>query len=413
MKTSMKLFKDYPEWEEMMPYKVTGIREVNAHIHTPYSFSAFRDLEEPFRMAREEGVEALGINDFNTVRGYDEFFRLAGTYSVFPLFNIEFIGLLEKEQREGVLVNDPNNPGRTYFSGKGLRYPFVPPPDEEHLLDDLRDKGNDQVRRMVEKANAYFREQVPEVQLSFERIVGELARGVVRERHVAKAIRMEVQQLGDEQRQREIYTRMFGGDPPRAALHDIAALENEIRARLLKKGGPAFIPEDPDAFLPVPRIISYILKAGGIPCYPVLLDNPSGYITPYEEDKIRLAASLEELNVFAVEFIPGRNDLRILEDYAEYFDRRGFLVLFGTEHNTPAMQPLRVTSRGGVPLTPRLREIAWNSACIVAAHQYQISRGKTGIVDPDGFANSEQRGILTALGAAVIGYFRKINKAPI
>ncbi len=402
----MKYFKDYPGWNVLMEHRLSGVHDVNAHIHTPYSFSAFRDLEEPFRMAVEEKVEALGINDFNTVKGYDGFFRQAGRYGVFPLFNIEFIGLLEEEQKAGIRVNDPNNPGRTYFSGKGLRYPWVPPAGEEHLLDELVAKGNEQVRQMVEKVNAWFAEKAPEIRLSFERIQKELTAGLVRERHVAKAIRLEVEKAGGESKQKELYTRIFGGAPPAADLADAGALENEIRARLLKKGGPAFIPEDPSAFLPVPRIIRFILAAGGIPCYPLLLDDARGNITAFEADKMKLAKTLESMNVFAVEFIPGRNDLHILEEYAEYFYRRGFLVLFGTEHNTPVMQPLKVTCRGGVPLTGTLREIAWESASVVAAHQYQIAQGKTGFVDPDGFANSEQRGILASLGEAVIGYFK-------
>ena len=407
----MKGFKDYPQWNEIMPYALQGIREANAHIHTPYSFSAFKDLEEPFRMAVQEKIEALGINDFNTVKGYDEFFRLANEYKVFPLFNIEFIGLLEKEQKAGILVNDPNNPGRTYFSGKGLRYPWVPPEGYETLLNDLVQAGTAQVEQMVEKANRYFAQTAPEITLSFERIREELAVDLVRERHVAKAIRLEMEKAGDTATQQEIYRKMFGGTPLKASPEDPAAVENEIRSRLLKKGGPAYIPEDPQAFLPVEKIIDFILKAGGIPCYPVLLDDAAGNFTGFEENKVKLAESLEAMNVFAVEFIPGRNDCRILEEYVEFFVRRGFLVLFGTEHNTPAMEPLTVSCRGNTPLPERLREFAWKSACIVAAHQYQISKGKTGFVDADGFANSEQRSLLTTLGAAVIGYFQKHNNA--
>ena len=407
---AMKGFSEYPEWNELMTYKKYGIHEVNAHIHTPYSFSAFKDLEEPFRMAGEEGIAVLGINDFNTVKGYDEFFRLAGDHGVFPLFNIEFIGLLEEEQRTGTLVNDPNNPGRIYFSGKGLRYPWVPPQGEETLLDDLVREGNEQVRQMVEKANAWFEKTAPEIRLSFEKIREELAVELVRERHVAKAIRLAVEEQGDTVRQKEILTRIFEGIAPATEPGNTAALENEIRSRLLKKGGPAFIPEDPDTFLPVSRVVRFILKAGGIPCYPVLLDDARGNITAYERNKETLAANLEDMNVFAVEFIPGRNDCKKLEEYAEYFHLRGFLVLFGTEHNTPEMMPLKVSCRGGVPLPESLREIAWNAACVVAAHQYQISKGKTGFVDPDGFANSEQRGLLTTLGAAVIGYFQQTKE---
>ncbi len=391
----------------MVPYKKEGTFEANAHIHTPYSFSAFRDLEEPFRMAVEEGVDILGINDFNTVKGYDEFFRLAQEYGVFPLFNIEFIGLLEQQQKAGILVNDPNNPGRTYFSGKGLRYPWVAPEGYDTLLDELTAVSSDQVRRMVEKVNEYFGRTVPGIRLSYERIKDELAVDLVRERHVAKAIRLEVERNVPTGEQQETYRRMFGGEPLRAPAGNAAAIENEIRSRLLKKGGPAYIPEDPQAFLPVEKIIDFILRAGGIPCYPVLGDDASGNFTGFEEDKHKLAESLEAMNVFAVEFIPGRNDCSILEDYVEFFVRRGFLVLFGTEHNTPEMIPLKVSCRGQEPLTERLRWVAWRSACIVAAHQYQIARNKRGFVDPDGFANSEQRGLLHTLGASVVGYFQQ------
>ena len=405
----MKGFEDYPAWNELMTYKKEGIHEVNAHVHTPYSFSAFRDLEEPFRKAVDEGVEALGINDFNTVRGYDEFYGYAVKYGVFPLFNIEFIGLLEEKQKEGILVNDPNNPGRTYFSGKGLRFPWVPPQGYEDLLDDLVTRGSEQVARMVARLNDWFAETVPEVRLSFEQIKKELAVDLVRERHVARAVRMAVEKTGGPLQQADVYTRMFGGVPLAAPPEDAAAVENEIRSRLLKKGGGGYIPEDPQAFLPVDRIIDFILKAGGIPCYPVLLDDADGNITDFERDKIRLAEELEAMHVFAVEFIPGRNDCRILTEYVEFFVRRGFVVLFGTEHNTPVMAPLKVSCRDNVPLPEHLREVSWRSACVVAAHQYQIAKGKTGFVEPDGFANSEQRGLLTTLGTAVIGYFQHLN----
>ena len=406
----MKGFGDYPPWNELMTFKKEGIHEVNAHIHTPYSFSAFRDLEEPLRKAVEEGVEVLGINDFNTVRGYEEFYGYAERYGVFPLFNIEFIGLLEEKQRKGILVNDPNNPGRTYFSGKGLRFPWVAPQGYETLLDDLVTKSSEHVGQMVAKLNSWFAENVPEIQLSFEQIRKELAVDLVRERHVARAVRMAVEKMGGRQEQQAVYTRLFGGTPLAADPGDPAAVENEIRSRLLKKGGPGYIPEDPQAFLPVDRIIDFILKAGGIPCYPVLLDDADGNFTGFEKDKAKLAEELEAMHVFAVEFIPGRNDCRHLIEYVEYFILRGFIVLFGTEHNTPAMAPVKVTCRGNTPLPEYLREVAWKSACIVAAHQYQIAKGKTGFVEADGFSNSEQRGLLTTLGAAVIGYFQHLNK---
>ncbi len=44
---------------------------------------------------------------------------------MFPLLNMELIGISKEDQEKGIRVNDPNNPGRTYISGKGLAFPSV------------------------------------------------------------------------------------------------------------------------------------------------------------------------------------------------------------------------------------------------------------------------------------------------
>ena len=41
------------------------IPDVNAHLHTPYSFSAFVDVVDALDRAATEGVRVVGINDFN------------------------------------------------------------------------------------------------------------------------------------------------------------------------------------------------------------------------------------------------------------------------------------------------------------------------------------------------------------
>jgi len=46
--------------------------KVNAHLHTPFSFSAFRDIDEALDRAVAEEVKVLGINDFYTAEGYQE-----------------------------------------------------------------------------------------------------------------------------------------------------------------------------------------------------------------------------------------------------------------------------------------------------------------------------------------------------
>ena len=102
---------------------MSTIIDVNAHLHTPYSFSAFDSIGQAVDMAAREGVKVVGINDFYSMDGYGEWKEECARRSLFPLFNIEFISLNQEDQAAGLRVNDPNNPGRTYLSGKGLNCP--------------------------------------------------------------------------------------------------------------------------------------------------------------------------------------------------------------------------------------------------------------------------------------------------
>ena len=67
---------------------------VNAHIHTPYSFSSFDSIDSIITAAQKENISVLGINDFNTVDGFDEWVEKCYNAGIFPLFNIDFCSKL-------------------------------------------------------------------------------------------------------------------------------------------------------------------------------------------------------------------------------------------------------------------------------------------------------------------------------
>jgi hypothetical protein len=201
---------------------------------------------------------------------------------------------------------------------------------------------------------------------------------------------------------------MYGGKKSKTGMSDAAALENEIRSNLLKSGGAAFVEEDVNSFLELKKIIKIIISAGGIPCYPVLLDDASGKYTEFESDPEKLFDSLRHLGIECIELIPGRNDASRLKSFVEFFHEKGFIITFGTEHNTPEMLPLTVTTRGSIPLDESLKKIAWEGACVIAAHQYLRADGRQGYVLPDGTHNSKQMRELVNLGQLVIEYF--LNK---
>ncbi|MGE4587597.1 MAG: hypothetical protein AB7D05_09670 [Mangrovibacterium sp.] len=407
--TTASIFEKYPEPALLRQEIVSAdgqVLKVNGHFHTPFSFSAFSGIAQVFEMALQEKVKVLGINDFYTTGGYSEFSALAEKYRVFPLFNIEFMALQKDLQAAGVRVNDPNNPGRTYFSGKGLKFPVSLDASMTKRIRGVQEESNRQTAEMTERLNGFLKELGLDIRLPFRDIKTRYAKNLVRERHLAKALRIAVaDRFLTEAGQQAAFEKIFSGEKPKSAIDDAAGLENEIRGKLLKSGGKAFVPEDDKAFLSLEQVIELIVHAGGIPCYPVLLDNGRGGFTDYEGDFGRLYDSLSGKNVWLLELIPGRNKPEILEDFVNFFHEKGFVITFGTEHNTPRLDPLTVKGGDGKEISASMRKIGYEGACVLAAHQYLLARGESGYLDASGIAKTEQRKAFVALGNAVIKHF--------
>ena len=353
------------------------VLDVNAHLHTPYSFSAFTDVRQALDMAAEEGVKVVGINDFYSLDGYSAWNEGCLERHLCPMFNIEFISLNSEDQAAGLRVNDPNNPGRTYISGKGLAFPVTLKGKEAGLLEAVKAESNDQVERMCAKLNAHLDAVGAGFKLDFNKIVDDLTKGSVRERHLAKALRLAVEERFSEVL--PVYEKIFDGTPLKSDPANKAAVENEIRSKLLKAGGAAFVPEDPKAFLPMETVCEIIKAAGGIPTYPFLADNAKGEFTDFEGDLQKAADILKRRGITSAEFITTRNTTKVLEEYSDYLQDEGFTVTFGSEHNTPALEPIKLrTSDHPEGLSEKLRRTNFRGACKVIAHQAGLDSADAG-----------------------------------
>ena len=410
----MKFYDIFPEKDKLLKwYAVNGDgqpRLVNAHLHTPYSFSAFDSIPQALDMALAENVRIVGINDFYTTDGYAEWAGQSLSRKLFPLFNIEYISLNRDDQAKGIRVNDPNNPGRTYLSGKGLAFP--PQMDEPYAssLKAVQTESNSHVGRMCTKLNGLLAEAVAGFSLDSDTILTEMTRGMIRERHLAKALREKVSAaFPSGESQKAFYQRLFGGKALKSNIDDAAAVENELRGNLLKAGGAAFVPESPEAFLDMEMVCAMIRNAGGIPTYPFLADDANGQFTDFEAPLERVAELLQQRNIWSVELITTRNSLAVLEAYALYFYQKGFVVTLGTEHNTPAMEPITLFARGKTPLSPLLVDINYQGACVVAAHQYLVATTGKGYLDSSGKADLANREAYVVLGEALIEFVVKLG----
>ncbi|MEA1896575.1 MAG: hypothetical protein U9N53_02790 [Bacteroidota bacterium] len=399
----MNWFTQFPDRNQLLElYSGTPTKvplKINNHIHTPYSFSAFASIKQAVEMAANEEVRVLGINDFYVTDGYGKFIKHCTDHSVFPLLNIELIGISKEHRKNNIRVNDINNPGRIYISGKGLAYPVVLTENQQQKLDRVLAGSQRQVSQMIDLLNAWLLSQDLDISLSVAEIMENHAHKLLRERHIAKVMRLKLEDRAvNDTDFYELISKIYGGKTTEKQRADIAGIEEELRSGLLKSGAPAFVPEDDQAFLWFDEIIELIKDAGGIPTYPLLLDGAGGHITEFENNKEQLHKVLRQYGIKSIEFMPFRNSFQKLKEYAEYFYDKGFVVSFGTEHNTTAMRPVTVSCKGDIPLKDSLMRISYMGAAYVAAHQYLVAReGKN--------YNPGSRDDMEKLGLAIFQYY--------
>lgn len=377
--------------------------EVNGHLHTPYSFCAFQSVDQAVKMAKEEGLAVIGINDFFTTDGYDQWAELCKKNDITPMFNFEFIGVSVEEQSKGIRINDPGNPGRIYLSGKGLAHPFKLDEPYASQFAQVKADANVQSMEMCDKLNEHLITVGADFTISFQYMLTNMTEGMVRERHIAKALRLQVSTMAAcEETRIALLEKIYNGPKVKVSVDDHAALENEIRSVLLKAGGAAFIPEDPASFLPIETVRAIILNGKGIPTYPILGNDAKGNFTAFEDGKEQLLETLLAKGFYAVEFISIRNTTAMLEEYAQFFVDNGFVVTLGTEHNTPALTPVKLYTTDDKALSPKLKQLNYEGACITIAHQDLIAKGKSGWLDASGKPDVTKYNAFVKMGDKII-----------
>lgn len=385
--------------------------KVNAHIHLPPNFSAFESVQQAVELASDQGLRVLGASNYYDFSVYADLASEARRHRIFPLFGLEIIALLKDLAAAGVLVNDPGNPGKMYICGKGIVRFGPMTAVAQDLMTHIRRNDEARTRRMVQQMEAIFAASGIRIGLTADAITDSIVRRhnvskdtvCLQERHVAQAFQEALFGLFPQDKRIEKLTPIFGVRP-RAAPDNPSKMQNEIRTHLMKMGKPAFVPE---SFVSFSEAYRLILELGGIPCYPTLADGTSP-ICAYEDPPERLVEVLLANKVYCAEFIPIRNQPETLQRYVRVLRSAGFAITGGTEHNTPDLIPLEPTCIGGAPVPEAIKEIFWEGACVVAAHQFLHLHGRCGYVNDAGelnpaFDDGERRiNHFRRLGAAVI-----------
>jgi hypothetical protein len=351
-------------------------RGTNCHIHTSESFSVFRSPTEAVWQAAREGLAVLGINDHYTVAGHEEFRRACEIAGIAAAFSLEAVAMDREAEADGLLLNDPDNPGRVYLCGKGVTRN---PPDsstEMRNLARLRAALERRNREMTGKIDALFKDRLHADGPTWESVRKLTPRGNATERHVAWATLERLREWAAVQgvSLSEAIANCCGA-APRPGVDD-AALQIFLRAKLLKAGAPCFVRESEEAFVSVEELRRIFLAFGSIPTYPVL-GNP---VTSGERDIEALLHRLEATGFYAIEVIPHRNTRERLSEIVSTARRRWWPVFNGTEHNTPEARSLLDPFALDPEFEPWFRE----SAALLLGHQRLVAQGEGGHVDLEG-----------------------------
>jgi hypothetical protein len=270
---------------------------VNMHCHTFFSFNAYGYSPTALAwLARKRGFNLVGIVDFDTLDGVDEFLHACDTVGIRGTAGVETrVFVPEFATRE---INSPGEPGVYYHMGIGFTSSDVPEA-AAGILDDLRTRAERRNRGITSRINAYL----DPVFVDYERDVMPLspARGPT-ERHLVVAYIDAAQRLVPDPVR--FWSAKLDLEPKRMAtlIHDSPGFQNLVRAKLMKRGGVGYVQPGPDTFPSVEEFHDLVVACGALPCA-AWLDGTSEGEQAIEE----LLELLIGKGVGALNIVPDRN----------------------------------------------------------------------------------------------------------
>lgn len=384
---------------------------VNSHVHLPPNFSAFESVEQAVNLAAEQGLAVLGVSNYYDYQVYGDFVHRARLRGIFPLFGTEIICLDDALRDAGIKINDPGNPGKIYFCGKGItRFDELTPTATE-LLATIRRNDSTRMAQMVQRMASRFAagglntsiDEAAVVEMVVRRHGSARETVYLQERHISQAFQEALFENVPPEERIERLNQILDAATKAKHPDDFVTMQNDIRSHLMKAGKPAFVDETFVSFDDARRLI---LELGGVPCYPTLVDGTSP-LCQFEASPERLIAEIKSRNLQAAEWIPIRNKIAVLREYATQMRAAGLVLTAGTEHNTLDLIPLDPFCADG-EMPDDLRALFWEGACVMAGHQFLTLHGECGFVDSTGLPNpdytsaDERIQTFARIGAAVM-----------
>jgi hypothetical protein len=307
----------------------------NCHAHTFYSYNAYGYSPSHFAwLAKQKGLLAAGIVDFDVLDGLDEFLAATKLLKLKSCVSLESrVFVPEFADR---VINSPGEPGIAYHMGVGFTTTELPS-EAQAFLDGMRASADERNRGLLERVNAYM----APVTLDYESDVQQplTPNGNATERHICLAYaRKAAAMFADPEALAAFWVEKLGADAREMELPEGGDLQALIRAKTMKRGGVGYVQPGLDSFPAMSAMNQFAIQCGAIPALTWLDGTTDG-----EQDIGELIEISMASGVAAVNIIPDRNftagvkdqKLANLYDIVKRAEALHLPVLVGTEMNSP------------------------------------------------------------------------------
>jgi hypothetical protein len=224
------------------------------------------------------------------------------------------------------VINSPGEPGIAYHMGVGFVQAGAHP-----LLATMRQTAERRTQDVLARINPGLRP----VGLDYATDVRPLTpKGNVTERHLCQALEAKARQVFPDAGSRAAFWKEKLGDAPAGG----PPLQNLIRAKLMKQGGPGYAAPDRGTFPLLAEMNRFVLESGAIPTLAWLDGTTAGEQAIEEWFAVGKASGVAALNLIPDRnYTPGIRDQKLQNLYAvvALAEKHHFPVVVGTEMNAP------------------------------------------------------------------------------
>ena len=235
---------------------------VNMHLHTFFSFNAAGFSPSHLAVqARAWGLYAAATCDFDVLDAADEFLEAAALLGLRGASHLET--RVYAPEFGAVETNSPGEPGICYVMGAGFARTPEPGGASFPMAEQLRRRAAGRNAAVVARINAHL----PAVAVRYEsEVAGLTPRRSPTERHIVRAYVNRARHAFPAAAARAA----FWGEvleQPAAAVAGLprGRLEEQIRRRLIKRGGVAYQQPGAGSFPEIGAFFTWVREAGAIP----------------------------------------------------------------------------------------------------------------------------------------------------